>query len=133
MKQTIRLLLMALPMILGLASCSNDDNPVVPDSEITQKIQGKWMVAETNGKPVVTNSKQVLTYVSDTKLYYSLSITAISDLNVWVNHCEGSYKVNGTTLEQLVELPDNNIKFSYHINVTSITDNEMQTVTNKEM
>ena len=132
MKQTIRLLLMALPMMLGLASCTEKDNPVAPDSGIVQKIQGKWMVAETNGKPVVTNSKQVLTYVSDTKLYYSLSITAISDLNVWVNHCEGNYKINGTTLEQLVELPDENIKFSYHINVTSITDNEMQTVTNNE-
>ena len=107
MSKTIRLLLMALPMMLGLASCSSDDNSDAPDSGIIQKIQGKWMVAETNG-------------------------TAISDLNVWVDHCEGCYKVSGTTLEQLVELPANNIKFSYHINVTSITDDEMQTVTNNE-
>jgi len=106
--------------------------PTPPDINVAEKIIGKWMVAETNGKPVVTNSKQVLTYVSDTKLYYSLSITAISDLNVWVNHCEGSYIINGTTLEQLVELPDDNIKFSHHINVTSITDDEMLTVTNNE-
>ena len=78
MKQTIRLLLMTLLMMLGLASCTEKDNPVAPDSGIVQKIQGKWMVAETNGKPVVTNSKQVLTYVSDTKLYYSLSITEMT-------------------------------------------------------
>lgn len=113
-------------------SCTSDNNDNPANSNLVEKIQGKWMVAETNGKPVVTNFKQVLTYVSDTKLFYSLSITAISDLNVWVNHCEGSYKVNGTTLEQLVELPDDNIKFSHHINVTSITDDEMQTVTNNE-
>ena len=56
----------------------------------------------------------------------------LSPMNVWANHCEGSYKVNGTTLEQLVELPNDNIKFSYHINVTSIADDEMQTVTNNE-
>lgn len=116
--------------VFTACTSDNSDNPI--NNSLAQKIQGKWMVAETNGKPVVTNSKQVLTYVSDTKLYYSLSITAISDLNVWANHCEGRYKVNGTTLEQLVELPNDNIKFSYHINVTSIADDEMQTVTNNE-
>lgn len=37
---------------------------------LTQKIKGKWMMAEVNGQPVVTNSKQVLTYETAT-----LSIT----------------------------------------------------------
>lgn len=132
MNKTIRLLLMALPMFLGLASCDNEDSPAASDSGLTERIQGKWMVAETNGNPVVTNSKQVLTYVSDSTLLYSLSITAISDLNVWVNHCEGSYKVNGSTLEQFVELPDDNIRFSYHIDVISIIGDVMLTVTNNE-
>ena len=108
MKKMIQWVLAAI-LICGASvftACTSDDSDNPINNSLAQKIQGKWMVAETNGKPVVTNSKQVLTYVSDTKLYYSLSITAISDLNVWANHCEGSYKVNGTTLEQLVELPN---------------------------
>ncbi|UKK59372.1 hypothetical protein L6470_13565 [Prevotella communis] len=93
---------------------------------LTEKIKGKWMMAEVNGKPVVTNSKQVLTYETATKFYYSLSINAISDLNVWVNHCEGRYNANGTTLVQLVKLPNENIKFSQQFNILSVTDDEMQ-------
>lgn len=93
---------------------------------LTEKIKGKWMMAEVNGKPVVTNSKQVLTYESATKFYYSLSISAISDLNVWVNHCEGRYNANGTTLSQLVKLPNENIQFSQMFNILSVTDDEMQ-------
>ena len=83
-------------------------------------------MAEVNGQPVVTNSKQVLTYETATKFYYSLSISAISDLNVWVNHCEGRYNANGTTLVQLVKLPNENIKFSQQFNILSVTDDEMQ-------
>ena len=93
---------------------------------LTEKIKGKWMMAEVNGKPVVTNSKQVLTYETATKFYYSLSISAISDLNVWVNHCEGRYNANGTTLVQLVKLPNEDIKFSQQFNILSVTDDEMQ-------
>lgn len=45
-----------------LTSCGNDDpapSPVIEN--LAEKIQGKWMMAEVNGKPVPTDSKQVLT------------------------------------------------------------------------
>ena len=100
--------------------------------DLAAKLKGKWMMDEVNGQPVVTNSKQVLTYVSDSKFYYSLSISAISDLNVWVNHCEGRFYVNGTTLAQSVKLPDDNIKFLQQLNIISITDDEIQLITNNE-
>ncbi len=99
---------------------------------LAEKIQGKWMMAEVNGQPVVTNSKQVLTYESATKFNYSLSISAISDLNVWVNHCEGRFYVNGTILAQSVQLLDDNIKFLQQLNIISITDDEIQLITNNE-
>ena len=82
-----------------LTACSDDaDSTVPPIDNLSQKIRGKWMMAEVNGQPVPTNSKQVLTYESDTKFSYSLSISAISDLNVWVNHCEGRVNINGNLL-----------------------------------
>ncbi len=117
-----------------LTACSDDaDNTGTPPiDKLSEKIRGKWMMAEVNGQPVPTNSKQVLTYESDTKFSYSLSISAISDLNVWVNHCEGRVNINGNLLEQTVELPDANISFSHKLNISSITDNEMVLVTNNE-
>ena len=101
MKKLIQWVL-AATLICGASvftACTSDNSDNPTGSSLAEKIQGKWMVAETNGKPVVTNSKQVLTYVSDTKLYYSLSITAISDLNVWVNHCENG-QMKWTALRQ---------------------------------
>lgn len=117
-----------------LTACSNDaepgDTPVIDN--LTEKLEGKWMMAETNGKPVPTDSKQVLTYVSANKFYYSLSISAISDLNVWVNHCEGSYTVNGNTLQQTVGVPGTNIMFKQQPVIISISDDEIRLITNNE-
>ena len=118
-----------------LTACSSDEAEHIgtpPIDNLSEKIIGKWMMAEVNGQPVPTNSKQVLTYESATKFYYSLSISAISDLNVWVNNCEGRANINGNMLEQSVELPDANISFSHKLNIFSITDDEMVLVTNNE-
>ena len=41
MKQTIRLLLMALPIVLGLASCAEKDNPVDPNP-LAKQVSGLW-------------------------------------------------------------------------------------------
>lgn len=118
-----------------LTACSSNDNPVVEEPVIDNlavKILGKWMLAETDGKPVPTDSKQVITYESGSKLYYSLSINAISDLNVWVNHCEGHYMIYGNNLSQVVELADANIKFTQSPTIISITDKDMYLITNNE-
>ena len=117
-----------------LTSCNDNDepdnSPVIEN--LAEKIQGKWMMAEVNGKPVPTDSKQVLTYEQGSKFYYTLSINAISDLNVWVNHSEGTYTINGNDLSQTVELPDNGIKFKHTPSIISITDKEMNLITNNE-
>lgn len=113
-------------------ACSNDnnDNPVVDN--LAEKIQGKWIATEVNGKPVLTDSKQVLTYESPSKVLYSLSIYAISDLNVWVDHCVGTLKLEGNTLSQSVELGDANILLNHQMTIVSIDANEMQLITNGE-
>ena len=117
-----------------LTSCNDNDepdnSPVIEN--LAEKIQGKWMMAEVNGKPVPTDSKQVLTYERGSKFYYTLSINAISDLNVWVNHSEGTYTINGNDLSQTVELPDDGIEFKHTPSIISITDKEMNLITNNE-
>ena len=59
-------------------SCNTDaiDNPVVPvepDLNVAEKIIGKWMVAERDGEPALTNEKNVFTFLSATKAYQSVS------------------------------------------------------------
>ena len=39
------------------ACSSNDDNAATPDLNLSEKIIGKWILAETNGKPTPTNHK----------------------------------------------------------------------------
>lgn len=135
MKKRMFQWMLAAILICGASvftSCSSEDNPVTPDLNVAEKIQGKWIAAEVNGKPVLTDSKQVLTYESPTKVSYSLSIYAISDLNVWVDHCVGTLKLEGSTLSQSVELGDANILLNHQMTIVSIDANEMQLITNGE-
>ena len=56
-------------------SCSsNDDNPTQPDLNVAEKIIGKWMVEELDGQACPTNLKAVITFLSPTKAYGSLSV-----------------------------------------------------------
>ena len=68
---------MAAALICGasvLTSCSsNDDNPVTPDLNVSDKIIGKWMPVDIDGLPVLTDKKSVYTFVSATKAYMSVS------------------------------------------------------------
>ena len=52
------------------AGCNKD---VEPDWGVAQKIIGKWITAESDGKPLPTNEKVVLDFVSATEAYVSLS------------------------------------------------------------
>jgi hypothetical protein len=118
-----------------LTSCFSNDNPIdkpVVDN-LAEKIIGKWMMDEVDGKPVPTDSKQVLTYGPGNKFYYSLSINAISDLNVWVDHCEGSYTITGSnTCLQTVTVAGTNIMFKQQPTIIFINDDEMRLNANNE-
>lgn len=118
-----------------LTSCFSNDNPIdkpVVDN-LAEKIIGKWMMDEVDGKPVPTDSKQVLTYGPGNKFYYSLSINAISDLNVWVDHCEGSYTITSSnTCLQTVTVAGTNIMFKQQPTIIFINDDEMRLNANNE-
>ncbi|MBQ3630162.1 MAG: hypothetical protein II826_11195 [Prevotella sp.] len=102
-------------------SCSsNDDNPTQPDLNVAEKIIGKWMVEELNGQPCPTNWKTVLTFVSPTKAYGSLSdfntpmwnVKVLADVNIDGN------KVN-------VINTDGNIRQVLDCTILSITDKDL--------
>ena len=57
-------------------SCTASDNPAQPaepDLNVAEKIIGKWITAESDGKAILTNEKVVFDFVSTTKAYVSLS------------------------------------------------------------
>ena len=57
-------------------SCTASDNPAQPaepDLNVAEKIIGKWITAESDGKAIPTNDKVFYDFVSTTKAYVSLS------------------------------------------------------------
>jgi hypothetical protein len=57
-------------------SCTASDNPAQPaepDLNVAEKIIGKWITTESDGKAIPTNDKVFYDFVSTTKAYVSLS------------------------------------------------------------
>ena len=85
--------MMAAILICGVGvftSCTvdNTDNPAVePDLNVAEKIIGKWMSAEINGKPFPTDNKGVYTFLTTSsrparkKLFRSKKSRATSSSN----------------------------------------------------
>ena len=76
MKAAKSLWMLAAILICGattFTSCTNEDNPVNPVDNLSEKIIGKWITADVNGKDTPTNEKSVLTFVSTTKAMVSVS------------------------------------------------------------
>ena len=84
-----------------LTSCTSDtsDNPVTPDLNVAEKIIGKWMPADIDGKPVLTDKKSVYTFVSATKAYMSVSTNPQQgEETVWNDQKELDVAISGNTM-----------------------------------
>ena len=68
-------LVIALMMSISLVGCEKENTQVEPDRDVANKIIGKWITAESDGKAMPTNEKVVLDFVSATEAYESLSFT----------------------------------------------------------
>ena len=85
-------------------SCLNDtsDNPVTPvepDLNVAEKIIGKWISADGDGLPVVTNEKLVLDFVSPTKAFVSASFSHHPASGMpWMNMLETDVAIDGNKM-----------------------------------
>jgi hypothetical protein len=101
------------------ACSSNDDNPT--QSDLSTKLMGKWMVDELDGQKCPTNLKAVITFLSPTKAYGSLSdFYSVS----WNNHASADVIINGNNVT-LTALENEYTKHITETVIYSITDNEM--------
>ena len=113
---------MAAILVCGASvftSCSsNDDNPVQSELNVGEKIIGKWISADGDGQPVVTNEKLVLDFVSTTKAYMSGSFNHIQAAGTaWVDKVEHNVTIDG-----------NKVIITCHYDQTTTTE-EIFTVT----
>lgn len=100
MKKVLFWMLAAI-LICGLnvfTSCIGSDNPVDsnPVSNLSSKLIGKWMVADRDGQPVMTNDKMVLTFVSTAKAYLSVSLNKLPEAGTeWLCQMEANVAIKG--------------------------------------
>ena len=106
-------------------SCTsdNDDNPATPDLNLSEKIIGKWMVAERDGETALTNQKTVVTFLSATKGFVSLS-RADYDNHRWLNGNECDVKIEGNIVTQICH-PQEGVTVTVEMNIKSINEKEM--------
>ena len=93
----------------------------IPESGVAENIIGKWMVDELDGQKCPTNLKAVITFLSPTKAYGSIS-DFYSDS--WNNHASADVVIDGNNVT-LTAFENEHTK---HITVTeiySITDKDM--------
>ena len=119
--------MLAVILICGatlFSSCTNDDNPVKPEDNLAEKILGKWIKADRNGKPLPSDEKIVYTFKSATKCDVSASFDAGPEVGVnWID----KYEVDVTINKNLVTLTSNSEEGStlvIEFEITAINDQE---------
>jgi hypothetical protein len=122
---------MAATLICGssvLTSCSNDDNPVDPAENLSEKIIGKWMQFEIDGRLALTNEKSATTFVSDTKAYFSSSKINHSETSQkWNDNREYEVKIDGNKVT-LTSKVNENVTLVNEFIISSINETEMNCI-----
>ena len=93
----------------------------LPASGLAENIIGKWMVDALNGQPCPTNLKAVITFLSPTKAYGSLS-DFYSDS--WNNHASADVVIDGNNVT-LTAFENEHTKHVTVADIHSITDKDM--------
>lgn len=115
MKKLIALMVLAT---MVLAGCNKDKI-----TNLDEKIIGKWVVADKDGKSAPTNEKMVISFLSPSKAMVSASLNAHQGTKLWVNQQEADVVINGdkTTLTFHSDAHSTSV---HEFTVTSINDNE---------
>ena len=127
MKKTVIAIALAMMGIL-FAGCNKD---VEPDRGVAQKIIGKWITADSNGKALPTNEKVVFDFISTTEAYVSLSFKdETRKAAPWKNREKSAVEIfgNDVTLTQnfdgrtvVIELHIENISDAFLIAKRTVT------------
>ena len=118
------LMVLAATVICGaclFTSCKKDEDN---NLKLEEKIIGKWMMAERDGQPALTNEKRVFTFVSTTKAYMSASFSAHPEVGTfWGVHLEGDVVISGNKIIVTAQADENKTVVHDFI-ITDITDKQ---------
>jgi hypothetical protein len=121
-------LMLAAILICGVTtftSCTNEDNPVDPAANLSEKIIGKWMEADINGQPVLTNEKKVYAFLSTTKGYMSASLNARPEMGShWLDRLDFDVVIDGSKMTLTIHT-DEHITVVEEYIVTAINGSEL--------
>ena len=106
-------------------SCSNDDNPVDPIDNLSEKIIGKWITTDIDGQPALTNEKSVVTFISPTKATISESKSDYTETkDKWQAHLEYDVEISGNKLT-LTGHPSDRVTLVNEYSITAIDDSKI--------
>ena len=112
---------------LAAASCSsNDDNPATPDLNLSEKIIGKWVPVDADGQPLLTNVKNVTTFLSATKATVSTSRSEYTSEAVrWNVYREYAVEIDGGKVI-LISMVNDFVKLVEEYDISYISSTEMR-------
>ena len=111
---------MALCGASVFTACTNDENPV-PEQPLSEQLIGKWMLSELEGQPCPTNLKAVITFLSPTEAYGSLSDFYSES---WNDHALAAVTIDGSKVS-LTAKEDEHITHVTTVDISRITDTDM--------
>ena len=117
-------MVLAATVICGASvftSCKKDEDNSL---KLEEKIIGKWMTAENDGQPALTNKKRVLTFVSTTKAYISASRDINPEMGaMWSDYTELEVSIDGNKVT-LTNHPNEHTTSVEEYTVTAINGTE---------
>ena len=93
------------------------------NSKLEERIIGKWMTADLNGQPILTNMKAVFTIVSTTKAYVSASFNEHQGAELWGKQLEVDVAIDGNKVT-LTNHSDEHTTMVEEYTVTAINGSE---------
>ena len=119
-------MVLAATVICGASiftSCKKDEDN---DLKLEEKIIGKWMPVEADGQPLLTNVKNVTTFLSATKATVSTSRSEhTSEAVMWNAHREYAVEIDGSKVI-LTSMVNDLVKLVEEYDISSISSAEMR-------
>ena len=117
-------MVLAATVICGASvftSCKKDEDNSL---KLEEKIIGKWIRADVDGQPALTNEKMVITFVSTTKGYLSAALNFRPEApTLWANQKEVAVAIDGNMVT-VTNHQDEHTTAVEEYTVTAINDNE---------
>jgi len=117
-----KLWVIAVTLVCGASlftACSSDDDNSNQIDNLPEKIMGRWIVDEKDGKPALTNQKLVINFESADKVSVSLSY-----MNFWHRKDLFDYTIDGNVISCASQLDEHTFANTV-VKVNAIDANKM--------